>query len=706
MEQDKIFSPVERIRNRCLYVTGFPEDTEEEYLLKYFQNFGPVKKITVKCNGRYAFVTYFNQNSAETALSNRHVIRNRQLVVQIRKIPRSKSCQPYWHHKPDVTEEMHERLIKQLSLYDSVPEQMVAIQNLLSLSNKSLRRRHIISKHLQRVLVKYFPNCTVHLFGSSVNGFGFEGCDVDMILNISRLNNDGYEPFWTVNAPSLEEIEKHKVSIHQLNNMAKVKLIQKIIQQYVVQCQNICFVPSLRCPLLRFQYIYENYILNCDFSLGEGLCLRNTALLQMYRKIDSRVAPLITTLRYWGKYHSLIGSGDERKLTSYAFLMLTIYFLQTRKPKVIPTVQQLCRLSDTKDIVNGWDCSFCRDPKTISPSKNTQSLEELLQEFFQFYANFDFLFKIICPRTGETIDKETFFSQSDNKFKITPISIQDPFDLHHNVGATAKILLFEQFMQKLQNSTTICKNENYLEKLLQPYDLQEKTKVGKIPSFRIKLNYLILEHLIRSAYRLHLKSKIIILWVKNICSLIHNIFNVALCGKCHVFNNCFDQILFENKCSATSSDVSESYITEAKNKFQRLSDDLTLKDGISTENFQGFEISDYSNQLLLHLGCKVRSCIYINRKRESKEHISEKTDILEVEREITEKIIKKNCKEDEYFEMDCLVLTKSLSTFPEILVEIHPQSKECSKNVASFLKLYLSKLVDKYMKTAEFWNNL
>lgn len=33
----------------------------------------------------------------------------------------------------------------------------------------------------------YFTGCSVVLFGSSVNGFGVKGCDIDIFLDISHL---------------------------------------------------------------------------------------------------------------------------------------------------------------------------------------------------------------------------------------------------------------------------------------------------------------------------------------------------------------------------------------------------------------------------------------------------------------------------------------------------------------------------------------
>ena len=39
----------------------------------------------------------------------------------------------------------------------------------------------------ERKFQEIFPSASIHLFGSSVNGFGVKGCDMDVYLNIPEL---------------------------------------------------------------------------------------------------------------------------------------------------------------------------------------------------------------------------------------------------------------------------------------------------------------------------------------------------------------------------------------------------------------------------------------------------------------------------------------------------------------------------------------
>ena len=46
------------------------------------------------------------------------------------------------------------------------------------------RLRYFVCTLIEQLLQGIFPKCEVLPFGSSVNGFGKEGCDLDMILDL------------------------------------------------------------------------------------------------------------------------------------------------------------------------------------------------------------------------------------------------------------------------------------------------------------------------------------------------------------------------------------------------------------------------------------------------------------------------------------------------------------------------------------------
>lgn len=56
---------------------------------------------------------------------------------------------------------------------------------MVGLDDNDIRQRSSISSELQHVFEPYFPGCCVHMFGSSANGFGVRGCDMDLFLDLN-----------------------------------------------------------------------------------------------------------------------------------------------------------------------------------------------------------------------------------------------------------------------------------------------------------------------------------------------------------------------------------------------------------------------------------------------------------------------------------------------------------------------------------------
>jgi len=109
------------------------------------------------------------------------------------------------------------------------------------------------------------------------------------------------------------------------------------------------------------------------------------------------------------------------------------------------------------DILNyffysGWEVGVSHN---INVNTLNYSFEEFLLGFFLFYADFEYKQKIICPLLGRPIQKDLLNNLSDlpqdmapyvaymqnrsgmqeapQPFAISPLCVQDPFDLSHNL---------------------------------------------------------------------------------------------------------------------------------------------------------------------------------------------------------------------------------------------------------------------------------
>lgn len=131
-----------------------------------------------------------------------------------------------------------------------------------------------------------------------------------------------------------------------------------------------------------------------------------------------------------------IGDASRGSLSSYAYTLMVLYFLQQRNPPVIPVLQEIYRGEKKPEIfVDGWNIYFF-DQIDELPSywpeygKNTESVGQLWLGLLRFYTEeFDFKEHVISIRRKSLLT--TFKKQWTSKY----IVIEDPFDLNHNLGA-------------------------------------------------------------------------------------------------------------------------------------------------------------------------------------------------------------------------------------------------------------------------------
>lgn len=63
---------------------------------------------------------------------------------------------------------------------------MVTLHNLTKLSEVGTRLRFLTAKQVEEALTGMFPEANAMPFGSSVNGCGKMGCDLDLVLRFKK----------------------------------------------------------------------------------------------------------------------------------------------------------------------------------------------------------------------------------------------------------------------------------------------------------------------------------------------------------------------------------------------------------------------------------------------------------------------------------------------------------------------------------------
>ncbi|XP_054842443.1 terminal uridylyltransferase 7 [Eublepharis macularius] len=269
--------------------------------------------------------------------------------------------------------------------------------------------REHIRQNLESFIQQEFPGTKLNLFGSSKNGFGFKQSDLDICMTI-----DGLE------------------SAEGLDCIRIIEELARVLKKHS-GLRNILPITTAKVPIVKFFHVRSG--LEVDISLYNTLALHNTRLLSSYAAIDPRVKYLCYTMKVFTKMCD-IGDASRGSLSSYAYTLMVLYFLQQRSPPVIPVLQEIYEEQKKPEIlVDGWNVYFFDRIDELPAfwpdfGKNNESIGELWLGLLRFYTEeFDFKEHVICIRRKNLLT--TFKKQWTSKY----IVIEDPFDLNHNLGA-------------------------------------------------------------------------------------------------------------------------------------------------------------------------------------------------------------------------------------------------------------------------------
>ncbi|KAM7017608.1 terminal uridylyltransferase 7 [Tautogolabrus adspersus] len=289
-------------------------------------------------------------------------------------------------------------------------------------------REHIL-QDLETFVRRQFAGARLKLFGSSKNGFGFRQSDLDICMVL-----EGQQTIGDVDC------------IHIIEGLARMLKKHPGLK-------NILPITTAKVPIVKFYHVRTG--LEGDISLYNTLALHNTHLLASYAAIDWRVKVLCYVMKVFAKMCD-IGDASRGSLSSYAYTLMVLFFLQQRNPPVIPVLQEIYDGKKKPEIlVDGWNVYFFDDLTTL-PTRwpqyrtNTETVGELWLGLLRFYTeDFDFREHVVCIRQQGCLT--TFNKQWTSKY----IVIEDPFDLNHNLGAGLSRKMTNFIMKAFINGRTV-----------------------------------------------------------------------------------------------------------------------------------------------------------------------------------------------------------------------------------------------------------
>lgn len=269
------------------------------------------------------------------------------------------------------------------------------------------KRKRIVSE-IQEYVLRYFPTVKLELFGSSYNGFGLLKSDIDICLTFTDSETGKEHDFVKV----IEDLQEKLKKFCELSNLVPVT--------------------TAKVPILKFYHIQSEF--EGDISIYNTLGQQNTKLLRTYAEVDLRAKMLGYMIKRFAKVCDMCDA-SRGSLSSYAYILMVIYFLQQCSPPVLPVLQELSG-TQTKPqrLVEDCDTYFYDDLSNLEKvwpgyGKNTSTVGELWIQLLRFYgAEFDFEKHVISIRQSAPL------LRFEKLWTSKCMAIEDPFDLSHNLG--------------------------------------------------------------------------------------------------------------------------------------------------------------------------------------------------------------------------------------------------------------------------------
>ncbi|XP_061569125.1 poly(A) RNA polymerase, mitochondrial [Cololabis saira] len=423
--------------------------TNQKRFLKYLSTHGDVKKcFFYESYGVYAVVEFASrdgvasllQAAAIPSVSHESMVPFKSRLLSLRNVSSAESPgqQSDVQYQPQIPVPINE-LIQRLSRQETVDQQITSLTEAYQLTEENSRLRFLVCSLLKDIAAAYFPECTIRPFGSSVNGFGKLGCDLDMFLDLDGIGGRNVKM-----PPSglFLEFQVKRANSERAVTQSVLSVIGECVDQFGPGCVGVQKILNARCPLVRFAHQPSGF--QCDLTANNRVAMKSTELLYLYGELDPRVRSLVFAVRCWARTHSITSSIPGAWISNFSLTVMVLFFLQKRSPAIIPTLDQLQHLAGPADksVIEGNDCTFVRDFGRIRLQQNTETLERLMNEFFEFYATFPFSRMSINIRKGK----------EQNKPEVAPLHIQNPFETSLNVSKNVNATQLERFVALCQES--------------------------------------------------------------------------------------------------------------------------------------------------------------------------------------------------------------------------------------------------------------
>ncbi|KAJ8669631.1 hypothetical protein QAD02_000890 [Eretmocerus hayati] len=372
-------------------------------------------------------------------------------------------CRKYWYGSPKsysehCDDDLHKCLTEEndssISRLQETDELQRLFRNLNELVDyltreseklqQDVTKEREILKCLQNTVKDSYQNAKAYSFGSRISFLGFSDSDINIFLDCEDENY--------LSGCSDDKIQCYLSNVcKDLSNQTDVWTVTEISSK-------------TKEPMIRL--FHEPTGLDCEIHFLNGLIVEKSKLVRWYNAASPCCRQMILFLREWMKYSRCLSVSNYTINMTISWCV--IFYLQVQG--ILPCVLDLVKQSDVSKIIDGWECGFNQIVPQNLPDFN---VPDHLHAFFSYFASFDYQKSVACLYLGRIIAKHDFahtdqlpkemdiykFRASANVNEVfqfnSPMCIQDPFDMSHNVTKNVNKSDLRRFRQYCTESAEI-----------------------------------------------------------------------------------------------------------------------------------------------------------------------------------------------------------------------------------------------------------
>lgn len=293
--------------------------------------------------------------------------------------------------------------MKKLQKCEDMSDQMETFFVQLSPSSKNLRQKFFVSSLLDDFYAYHMnKSFTIFPYGTVMSNFSSVRSDIDVSLTEFSYGDERHN-ILSLNNVTHSSAVKYK-SLHRAGALQLFEQSVELLPKFLPDVSNLEVIPG-RVPLIAFTF--NPLEVNVELSLNNRSAVQMGWCINMYSRMDCRVAPLTFVIREWARQECITnhGSPNYQGLTPFMLTSLILFYLMRIQPFVIPPMSHLLAKGNRPDdwVLGGFRTKLNQRLWTIESTTNSMSLEQLFIGFLEYYRRIDFSKRSFSLVKGHTL---------------------------------------------------------------------------------------------------------------------------------------------------------------------------------------------------------------------------------------------------------------------------------------------------------------